>query len=101
MNKVKVASELLKLAKSLVSTSQSAEDFVDYLKTTLIPDLKESGMVETANDFKKAIRLIESGRKDASFISFLKNRLIPDLKESGMEYTAEDFEEAIHWMTSK
>jgi hypothetical protein len=32
--------------------------FIDWLEETLIPDLKESGTVETAKDFERSIRII-------------------------------------------
>ena len=31
------------------------DDFVEYLVTNLIPDLKESGMEATAEDFESAV----------------------------------------------
>lgn len=34
------------------------EDFVEYLITTLIPDLKESGRDATAEDFETAVSMI-------------------------------------------
>ena len=74
--------------RKVAGNSNSAKDFVHYLKTTLIPDLKESGMVETAKDFVTAVRLIETGRKDSGFVSYLKHTLIPDLIESGYDNTA-------------
>ena len=33
----------------------SKEKFIEYLKSTLIPDLKSSGSVSTAEDFEEAI----------------------------------------------
>lgn len=35
-------------------------DFVDYLRDTLIPDLKESGSEATAQDFQVALDMIVS-----------------------------------------
>jgi len=34
---------------------KSQEEFIAFLEETLIPDLEESGKVETAQDFKEAI----------------------------------------------
>jgi hypothetical protein len=36
------------------------EEFVNYLETTLIPDLKESGHVNTAEDFETAVEFINN-----------------------------------------
>lgn len=38
---------------------ESAEAFIEYLTTTLIPDLKESGRTLTARDFEEAIYWME------------------------------------------
>lgn len=38
----------------------SKEAFIEYLRGTLIPDLKESGCGATAEDFEKAIEYMES-----------------------------------------
>ena len=35
-------------------------DFIDYLRNTLIPDLRESGRDATADDFETAIKFMES-----------------------------------------
>ena len=79
----------------------SADEFTGYLKETLIPDLIDSGKVETAKDFKKMVKLIDDGKKDASFAGWLKGTLIPDLREDGYDATATDFEEAIYWMNEQ
>jgi arsenate reductase-like glutaredoxin family protein len=34
-------------------------EFIDYLKNTLVPDLIENGMTETAKDFETMIRMAE------------------------------------------
>lgn len=39
--------------------AQSDRDFVDFIKHTLAPELKESGRTETAKDFKRLVRMIE------------------------------------------
>ena len=38
---------------------ETAEDFVEYLKERLIPDLRESGSEYTAQDFEDACEFIE------------------------------------------
>lgn len=37
----------------------SADDFVDFLENTLIPDLYESGRDATAEDFETAVKFIK------------------------------------------
>ena len=73
------------------------DDLADFLDRTLIPDLKRSGMKETAKDFQKCAKLLRAGRRDKPFEKWLKTTLIPDLKDSGTEATAHDFEEFIYW----
>ena len=34
---------------------EDKQDFIDFLVTTLIPDLKDSGMEATAEDFESAV----------------------------------------------
>lgn len=36
------------------------EEFIEYLETTLIPDLKESGRDATAEDFEKCVEYMQS-----------------------------------------
>jgi hypothetical protein len=38
---------------------QQIAQFTDFLTSTLIPDLRESGKEYTADDFKKAVTIIE------------------------------------------
>ena len=40
---------------------KSKEEFIKYLKNTLIPDLRKSGQEFTAYDFETCIDLIENG----------------------------------------
>jgi hypothetical protein len=53
--------------------------YVAFLKGTLIPDLKESGKVETAKDFEAMIKFLD-GAKQANgmtkehFINFISSR---------------------------
>lgn len=39
--------------------SRDDRNFVEWLKETLIPDLEEGGMPETAKDFERCIQIIE------------------------------------------
>jgi len=41
---------------------EDKQDFISFLKHTLIPDLKESGMDATAEDFETAVYFIEGGK---------------------------------------
>jgi hypothetical protein len=90
-------------------SQNSAEDYIDYLEGTLIPDLRESGNDATADDFEKVIEMLKYDERDkrfvykgrfiyAEFVDYLKDTLIPDLRDSGMEATAEDFEEGLYWL---
>lgn len=86
----------------------SNKEFVKYLTGTLIPDLKESGYIETAKDFETVVHVLKNKKlPDSSketwdtvedFIGYLTETLIPDLKESGSTATAEDFEDAVELM---
>jgi len=40
---------------------ESKEEFIDYLENTLIPDLKESDHVATAEDFETAVGFMRDG----------------------------------------
>ena len=41
---------------------EDKRDFISFLKHTLIPDFKESGMDATAEDFETAVYFIEGGK---------------------------------------
>ena len=79
-------------------TFKSVEDFADFLSNILVPDLKDSGMDATAEDFEYLVQLLDTGQWDEDFVSFLEETLIPDLKESGTEATAEDFETGLKFL---
>jgi hypothetical protein len=40
---------------------KTKEDFINFLKNTLIPDLRRSGTNETADDFEEAIYWMTKG----------------------------------------
>lgn len=40
------------------------EDFIEYLEETLIPDLYDSGMEETAKDFRVAVKFMRNPQLD-------------------------------------
>lgn len=71
--------------------------FEHFLSKQLIPDLIESGDIETAKDFKTGLTILTKGRerdnikKAVYFINYLDNRFIPDLVDSGKLATASDF----------
>jgi len=72
--------------------------FVDFLKKRLIPDLRESGMDATANDYQRGISLYRDKKgvlpitSSMNYLKYLRETLIPDLKASGSDSTAADFE---------
>jgi hypothetical protein len=72
--------------------------FVDFLKKRLIPDLRESGMDATADDYQRGISLYRDKKgvlpitSFMNYLKYLRGTLIPDLKASGSESTAADFE---------
>jgi len=76
----------------------TANHFIDFLQHTLIPDLRRSGLVETAKDFVKIVRYIKKGKAPQGYIDWLNYTLIPDLRDSGYDATADEFEEGIDWM---
>ena len=41
---------------------ENKADFVEYLEVTLIPDLKESGLEATAEDFETAVYYMKGGK---------------------------------------
>lgn len=43
-----------------MTATQTKQEFIAFLKDTLIPDLIESGLVETAADFNRAIGFMET-----------------------------------------
>lgn len=42
-----------------VPNFETAQDYINYLRNTLIPDLRDSGFDATADDFEEAIYWIE------------------------------------------
>ena len=82
--------------------------FESFLRQRLIPDLMESGDVETAKDFKTGLAILSRnlersissklafGKRDnikkaVYFVNYLDNRYIPDLVDSGRLEMASDF----------
>ena len=60
---------------------QTREQFVRYLRETLIPDLKESGSDYTAADFEAACRFIERPNLKATTINVVRGRRKPKSAE--------------------
>lgn len=81
--------------------SLAKKRFVHFLASTLIPDLDDSGMNATADDFRQCVKLIRSGRSDRQFVEFLEKTLIPDLRASGRKYTAADFKRCVRYIKPK
>jgi len=82
--------------------SYGRTEFREYLKGTLIPDLKESGELLTAADFEQAAKYIRSVKghevEAALFCQYLTRTLIPDLLASGRTCTADDFKFAVEFI---
>jgi hypothetical protein len=81
--------------------SKKKREYLNYLRTTIIPDTKASGGVYTARDLQKCARLIKAGKTDAKFVRFLRGTLIPDLKASGSEGYVEDFTQCARYIAPK
>ena len=82
----------------------ASEDFIRFLQTTLIPDLKASQSIATAEDFETLIQFM-NGKKNVGefgskteFEQYLENVLIPDLEEGGKSATADDFEKGLRYL---
>lgn len=81
---------------------QTKPQFVYYLESTLIPDLKEGGRDATAEDFEDLVRLIKHPTKapgawksTVDFVKYLEETLVPDLYQSDHTFTAKDFQTGI------
>ena len=48
------------------------KEYIHWLKTVLIPDLKESGTTSTARDFEKCIRYMEKSSANDLILQFTK-----------------------------
>jgi len=80
--------------------AQSFSDFREFLSETLIPDLRDSGMDSTADDFESAVNYLTYG-KDKNYPkwkTFITKTLVPDLRESGYKETAKDFMTAVKFI---
>ena len=81
--------------------SKQRRAYLNYLRTTIIPDTKASGSVYTARDLQKCARLVASGKTDAKFARFLRTTLIPDFRASGSEGYVEDFQTCARYIAPK
>ena len=75
----------------------SAQEYINFLENTLIPDLTESGNDSTVEDFEQIIDAIKDKDVDEEFISLLKH-LERDHRESGTDATADDYAEGVYWI---
>lgn len=50
--------------------NSKAQDFVHYLNHTLIPDLKQSGLTATAEDFEEAVEHIKHPHEGSIVLSY-------------------------------
>ena len=78
----------------------SFSEFRTYLTEILIPDLRDSEMNSTADDFETASYYLTRGRdkKYPAWRNFIMKTLVPDLKESGQVMTAKDFVTAVKYI---
>ena len=83
-----------------MNPAQSFSDFREFLSETLIPDLRESGMDSTADDFESAVKYLTYGRDRnyPKWKTFITKTLVPDLRESGYKETAKDFMTAVKFI---
>jgi hypothetical protein len=81
--------------------TRNKQEYLDYLRHTIIPDTVESGRIETAQDLKKCERLITAGKTNAKFAHFLKETLIPDFRRSGSSGYVEDFRTCARYITPR
>lgn len=80
--------------ESIKENFGSKAEFIEYLKFTLIPDLKASGKVETAKDFEEAIRWmggtneskVNEGGTDA--LMSLKPTIVNTITGAGYDITS-------------
>lgn len=83
-----------------MNPAQSFSDFREFLSETLIPDLRESGMDSTADDFETAVSYLTRGKdkKYQNWRKFIVGTLVPDLREAGYKATAKDFMTAVKFI---
>jgi len=86
--------------KGTSANPASFSEFRAYLTEILIPDLRDSGMNSTADDFETASYYMTRGRdkKYPAWRNFIMKTLVPDLKESGQVMTAKDFVTAVKYI---
>lgn len=77
------------------------DEYITYLRRTLIPELIECGRASTAHDFRSIVRcMTKPGQKDEeSFCAYLKGTLIPDMREAGFTGTADDLQLGLDFIT--
>ena len=94
----KVAQNPREIDPNLAYKKEYGWTFVNFLKKRLIPDLRESGMDATADDYQRGISLYMDKKgvlpitSSMNYLKYLRETLIPDLKASGSDSTAADFE---------
>jgi hypothetical protein len=63
-------------------TGQSDEDFLVWLRETLIPDLHESGQENLVEDFERLIRIVEDRNRTIDMVVKRINKLVTTLQEN-------------------
>jgi hypothetical protein len=63
-------------------TGQSDEDFLVWLRETLIPDLHENGQENLVEDFERLIRIVEDRNRTIDMVVKRINKLVTNLQEN-------------------
>jgi hypothetical protein len=63
-------------------TGQSDEDFLVWLRETLIPDLHENGQENLVEDFERLIRIVEDRNRTIDMVVKRINKLVTTLQEN-------------------
>jgi hypothetical protein len=63
-------------------TGQSDEDFLVWLRETLIPDLHESDQENLVEDFERLIRIVEDRNRTIDMVVKRINKLVTTLQEN-------------------
>lgn len=69
---------------------QAKQRFIDYLKSTLIPDLIESGHTATAEDFRTCLDLIEDKCVDGFTVDVVQPKTVADVLYAGSVHSMLD-----------
>lgn len=99
----------IKRAARPYSDDALREQFIDFLEHTLIPDLYDSGMEATAEEFETGIGILRREPTQENFqnmeirlwVRWLQDTWIPDLRRSGNTETANDVDTMIRFIAGR